>query len=342
MMPRMRQIWIPRIGGPDVLELREAPDPEPRAGEVRVRVAAAGVNFADVMARMGLYPDAPKLPTVVGYEVAGTVDAVGPGVTAVRPGQRVLSLTRFGGYSDVVCVPEVQVAALPDRLSLEKAAGIPVVYLTAWIMLVRLGNLQPGETVLVHTAAGGVGLAALQIAAWRGARVIGTASAAKHERLRKMGVAHAIDYRTQDFETEVGKLTEGRGVDMVIDPVGGASFRKSYRVLSPLGRLFMFGVSSFAPGEKRSLLAAVRGFLAMPAFRPVPLMNENRGVFGVNMGHLWERAPELRKMLLEILALVEQGTLDPLVDRAFPFAQAGEAHAYIQGHKNFGKVVLTP
>jgi NADPH:quinone reductase-like Zn-dependent oxidoreductase len=129
---------------------------------------------------------------------------------------------------------------------------------------------------------------------------------------------------------------------MVIDPVGGASFRKSYRVLSPLGRLFMFGVSSFAPGEKRSLLAAVRGFLAMPAFRPVPLMNENRGVFGVNMGHLWERAPELRKMLLEILALVEQGTLDPLVDRAFPFAQAGEAHAYIQGHKNFGKVVLTP
>lgn len=337
----MRQVFIPRIGGPDVLEVRQAPDPDPGPGQVRVRVAAAGVNFADVMARMGLYPDAPRLPAVVGYEVSGRVDAIGAGVIDVAPGARVLALTRFGGYSDVVCVPAAQVLPIPASLSDEKAAAIPVNYLTAWIMLVRLGNVQPGEKVLVHAAAGGVGVAALQLCRWRGAQVIGTASPGKHERLRQLGAAECIDYTTKDFQAEVRRLTGGRGVDVVLDAVGGRSFAKSYQSLAPLGRLFMFGVSSFAPGQKRSLLAALRGFFALPRFAPVPLMNENRGVFGVNMGHLWDRADELRDMLEQILALVAAGTLDPMVDKTFPFERAGEAHAYLQERKNFGKVLLS-
>jgi NADPH:quinone reductase-like Zn-dependent oxidoreductase len=342
MMPRMRQVWISRKGGPTVLEVREAPDPTPAAGQVRVRVAAAGVNFADIMARMGLYPDAPPIPCVVGYEVGGTVDAVGDGVAGVRVGDRVLALTRFGGYSDVVCVPEVQVAKLPASLTLEKAAAIPVNYLTAWIMLVHVGSLHAGETVLVHAAAGGVGQAALQLALWRGARVIGTASASKHARLKSLGVAECIDYHTQDFEAEVKRITSGRGVDLVIDAVGGDSFKKSYRALAPLGRLFMFGVSSMAPGERFSLFAALRGLFAMPKFKAIPMMDDNKGAFGVNMGHLWDRAEELKKMLLEILALVEQGKVDPIIDKTFPFAEAAAAHTYIQAHKNFGKVLLTP
>ena len=338
----MRQVWITKRGGPEVLQVREAPDPEPGPGEVRIRVAAAGINFADILARMGLYPDAPPLPTVVGYEVAGTVDRVGSGVDVPREGTRVGALTRFGGYSDVVVVPAAQAYPLPDGLSFEKAAAIPVTYVTAWIMLVHLGNVRAGDRVLVHAVAGGVGQAALQICRWRGAEVIGTASPSKHERLRELGVAHCIDYRAQDFQAEVKRITGGAGVDIALDAVGGESFRKSYRSLAPLGRLYVFGASSLAPGKKRSVVSALRGLMAMPAFRPIPMMNANRGVHGVNVGHLWKRADLLTAMLRDIVGLVADGTFDPVVDSTFPFARAAEAHARMQDRQNFGKVLLVP
>lgn len=338
----MRQVWITRRGGPEVLQVREAPDPEPAPGQVRIRVHAAGVNFADVLARMGLYPDAPPLPAVVGYEVSGVIDRVGPGVTGLREGDRVGALTRFGGYTDVACVPEAQAWRLPSALTFAQGAAIPVNYLTAWIMLVHLGGVRAGDRVLVHAAAGGVGLAAVQICRWRGAEVIGTASAAKHARLKELGVAHCIDYRTQDFEAEVKRITGGAGVDIALDAVGGESFRKSYRSLAHLGRMYVFGVSSFAPGKRRSIAAAVRGLVQMPRFSPIPMMNRNRGVHGVNLGHLWHRGDLLARMQAEILALVEDGTLRPVVDRAFPLDRAGDAHAWLQDRQNFGKVVLEP
>jgi len=338
----MRQVWITKKGGPEVLQVREAPDPEPKAGEVRIRVAAAGINFADVLARMGLYPDAPKLPAVVGYEVAGTVDRVGPGVEGIREGDRVGTATRFGGYSDQVCVSAAQAYVLPEGLSFEKAAAIPVNYMTAWLMLVWLGCVREGDRVLVHAAAGGVGQAALQICRWKGAEVIGTEGASKLARLRERVVARIIDYRTQDFLAEVKRITNGRGVEIALDAVGGDSFRKSYRALASLGRLYVFGASALAPGKKMNVVAAARGLWAMPSFRPLALMNSNKGVHGVNLGHLWGRPDLLGRIMGEIVALVADGTFDPVVDRAFPFSQAGEAHAYIQDHKNFGKVLLTP
>ena len=338
----MRQVWIPRTGTPDVLEVRTAPDPQPGQGEIRIRVKATGINFADVLARMGLYPDAPKLPCVVGYEVAGDVDAVGPGVTEFQVGDRVVSLTRFGGYSDVVVVPATLAAVLPAALTYETAAALPVNWLTAWLMLVKLGNVQKGDRVLVHAAAGGVGQAAIQIAHWRGATVIGTASASKHARLRESGVECCIDYTTENVEQAVKAFTGGKGVDIVLDAVGGDSFKQSYASLAPMGRLFMFGVSSFAPGKSRNLIAAARGLFAMPKFAPIPLMNENRGVFGVNLGHLWEQADTLKAMLAEIVALTADGTFSPVIDRKFPFEQAAEAHRFLQDRKNFGKVLLVP
>jgi NADPH:quinone reductase-like Zn-dependent oxidoreductase len=281
------------------------------------------------------------MPCVVGYEVGGDIDALGEGVTDLKLGQRVLALTRFGGYSDAVVVPAEQVAAIPDTLSYEKAAAIPVNYLTAWLMLVRLGNVRAGDRVLVHAAAGGVGQAALQICLARGAEVIGTASAGKHERLRSLGVAHCIDYRNDDFEAEVSKLTGGRGVDIALDAVGGKSLRKSYRSLAPMGRLFAFGASSLAPSTKRQLIPAIRGLLSMPRFGVVEMMNDNRGVFGINLGHLWEERSALRAMLGEVLEGVIAGDFDPVVDRTFPFTEAAEAHGYIQARKNFGKIILT-
>ncbi|MFV2072972.1 MAG: medium chain dehydrogenase/reductase family protein [Thermoanaerobaculales bacterium] len=338
----MKQVWIPKMGEPEVLEVREAPDPQPRAGQVRIRVAAAGINFADILARMGLYPDAPKLPAVVGYEVAGIVDGTGEGVDDFADGDRVLGLTRFGGYSDVVCVPRVGVRRLPENLDLEGAASIPVNWLTAWLMLVRLGNVRPGERVLVHACAGGVGLAAVQICRHFGADVIGAASPSKHDRLREMGVAECIDYRSQDFEEEVARITDGKGVDIVLDAVGGISFSKSYRCLTDLGRLFVFGASSLAPGTRRKIGAALVGLLRMPSFKPVDLMQNNRGVIGVNLGHLWHRGDELAEMLGKITELFADGTFRPVVDRSFAFDDAAAAHRYIQERRNFGKVVLTP
>lgn len=336
----MKQIWITRAGAPEVLEVREAADPEPGPGEVRIRVAAAGINFADLTARMGMYPDMPPIPCVVGYEVSGVIDGRGAGVEDLEDGAPVVALTRFGGYSTVVCVPRNQVVRVPDNTSLIHAAAIPVNYLTAWLMLIDLGNVQPWHTVLVHAAAGGVGQAALQICKLRGATVIGTASAGKHERLREAGIDHCIDYRTQDFETEVMRITEGRGVDIVLDAVGGESLAKSYRCLRHCGRLFIFGASSLAPDQKRRLWPILKGFLAMPSFKPLDLMDKNRGVFGINLGHLWHETDRLARVFGDVIEHVGRGELVPVVDREFDFDEAAAAHAYMQGRNNFGKVLL--
>jgi NADPH:quinone reductase-like Zn-dependent oxidoreductase len=251
-------------------------------------------------------------------------------------------MTHFGGYSSVVCTNQTLVRAIPDSLTLEKAAAIPVTYLTAWTMLIHLGNVQKGDKVLVHAAAGGVGQAALQICKWRGAEVIGTASKSKHGRLKEAGVAHTIDYTTEDFEAEVQRITEGKGVDIVLDAVGGESFKKSYHCLAPLGRLYMFGGSAFAPGAGRNLIPIVQQFFALPKFKPLKLMDANRGVHGVNLGHLWDRTEKLAAMLEQIVPLTETGVLDPVVDKIFPFAEAGAAHDHLKDRKNFGKVLLQP
>lgn len=260
----MRQIWITKAGAPEVLQVKEAPDPVPAAGQMRIRVEAAGVNFADIMGRLGLYPDLPGIPVVVGYEVGGRVDAVGSGVDGAWVGRDVFAMTRFGGYSDVVCVPENQVFARPPGMSAEQGAAIPVNYFTAWQLVVVMGGLRAGETMLVHSAGGGVGIAATQIAKHIGARVIGTASKGKHEFLRGLGVDLLIDYRTEDFEKRTMQLTDGAGVELILDAVGGESFAKGFRILAPTGRLGMFGMSAIATGKQRSIVSAIRTMIAMP------------------------------------------------------------------------------
>ncbi|RMG99837.1 MAG: alcohol dehydrogenase, partial [Chloroflexi bacterium] len=203
----MRQIWITKPGEPEVLEIREAPTPIPQNGEVRIRVETIGINFADVLGRMGIYPDAPPIPYVPGYEVAGIVDAVSQGVPDLKEGDRVFALTRFGGYADTVCVPHKQVFKRLDWMSAQDAAALPVNYLTAYQMLVVMGSLRPGDKVLIHGAAGGVGLAALDICRIIGAETFGTASPEKHDFLLERGLHFPIDYRNHDFEQVVMDLT---------------------------------------------------------------------------------------------------------------------------------------
>jgi NADPH:quinone reductase-like Zn-dependent oxidoreductase len=340
----MRQIWITRAGPPEVLQIKEAPDPEPKAGELRIRVEATGVNFADIMGRIGVYPDLPPIPVVPGYEVSGRVDAAGVGADQDWVGRDVIALTRFGGYSDVVCVPEKQVFERPASLSALEGAALPVNYFTAWQLIVVMGGLKANETVLVHSVGGGVGIAATQIAKHIGARVIGTASAAKHAELRALGADHLIDYRTEDFEARTREITNGRGVELILDAVGGESFKKGYRILAPTGRLGMFGASTLAQGKVRSMSAMLSMLATMPwfQFNPLSLMNANKGVFGVNLGHLWGEIERMRLWGNEILELAARGVLKPKVARTFRFDEAAQAHHFIQDRQNIGKVLLVP
>ena len=340
----MKQIWIARVGPPEALELREERDPLPRPGEVRIRVEAAGVNFADVMGRLGLYPDLPRLPVVPGYEVAGRVDAVGDGTFPDWVGRDVLAMTRFGGYSDVVCVPERQAFTRPDGMSAELGAALPVNYLTAYQLIEVMGALRAGDTMLVHSAGGGVGIAAIQLARRIGATIIGTASAGKHAALRELGVAHCIDYRREDFEARVHEITGGRGVELVLDAVGAASFRKSDRCLAPTGRLGLFGLSAAAPAKRRQPVAALRAGLSTLRLRwgPLGLMSANRGVFGVNLGHLWGETERIAGWMETLLGYWRQGAVRPVVAARFGFDQAAEAHHFLQDRRNFGKVLLIP
>jgi len=339
----MRAIWITRAGGPEALEVRDTADPEPGPGQVRVRVRAAGLNFAEVMAALGLYPDAPKPPCVVGYEAAGVIDALGGGAEGHAVGRRVLALTRFGGHADVVCAPAEQVLEIPDEMSFEEAAAIPVNYLTAYHLLFRAANVRPGERVLLHMAAGGVGLAVLQLCRTvEGLEVFGTASAAKHDVLRAEGCTHPIDYRSTDYAAEVRRLTKGEGVDVVLDPLGGHDWRKGLKLLRPCGRLVAFGFANLASGQRRRPVRLAAQAAGIPLLTPLQLMNHNRTVSGVNIGHLWGETALLREELQAVLALWAAGSIKPRIDAVYPFTEAAAAHRRILGRQNVGKVLLTP
>ena len=339
----MRAIWITRHGGPEVLEVREGPDPEPKPGEVRVRVKAAGLNFSELMARMGLYPAAPKPPCVVGYEASGVVDKLGEGVTGIEVGTRVLAMTRFGAHADVITMPALQAVVMPDSMSFEEGAALPVNYLTAYHMLFRVAHVRPRERVLVHMAAGGVGLAVLQLCRTvEGVVTFGTASASKHAVVRENGCTHPIDYRTVDYVEEVRRLTGGKGVDIVLDALGGKDWKEGMKLLRPAGTLIAFGFANMASGETRSLFTMIRQALGIPVFTPLSLMDKNRGVAGVNIGHLWDELELLHEELAAVIDLYNEGKIKPQVSDVVPFDRAADAHRIIQERKNVGKVVLVP
>jgi NADPH:quinone reductase-like Zn-dependent oxidoreductase len=339
----MRAVWITKAGGPEVLAVRESPGPKPGPGEVRIAVRAAGLNFAEVMARQGLYPDAPKPPCVVGYEVAGVVDALGAEVTGLEVGQRVLALVRFGGHAESVCAPVERVLPMPDDLSFVDGAALPVNYLTAYHMLFRVSQLRPGMRVLVHMAAGGVGIAVLQLCRTvPGVVTFGTASAAKHDVLREEGCTHPIDYRTEDYPARVRELTGGEGVDLVLDPLGGRDWKRGLGLLRPVGQLIAYGFANLNAGERRSVRRLIGQFSGVPVLSPFTMMNRNRTVSGVNLGHLWRRPDLLNEELTALLELWSAGAVKPRIDGVYPFAEAAAAHRRIGERGNIGKVVLVP
>ena len=339
----MRAVTITRYGPPSVLEVREHPDPEPGPGQVRIDVEAAGLNFAEISARQGLYPDAPKPPCVVGYEVAGTIGAVGEEVDTLQVGDRVLSMTRFGGHASVVISDADMVFELPEDMSFTVAAAIPVNYLTAHHMLYYIGNVHRGSAVLVHMAAGGVGTAALQLLQGvRDLTVFGTASAGKHDYIRALGCTHPIDYHTQDYAEEVSKVTDGRGVDLILDPLGGRDWKRSWKLLAPAGRMVAFGFANAVKKNRRNYAHVLNEFVRMPLVTPLAAMNDNRSLQGVNLGRLWDDVDILRPQVERLLELFHEGVIRPHVHAEVPFERAAEAHEMLEHRLNRGKVVLVP
>lgn len=333
----MRAVVITSHGDADVLKIEERPAPVLGAGGVRIAVRAAGVNFADLMARLGLYPDAPPVPSVVGYEVSGEITEVADGVEGLAVGDRVLAGTRFGGYAEEVCVAASDVVVTPDAMSFEQGAAIPVNYSTAWAALLGYGSLRPGERVLIHAAAGGVGIAATQLARHTGAEVYGTASPAKHEAIRGFGVDTALDYTRGGWDKGLPPF------DLVMDAIGGASLKRSYDLLRPGGRLVAFGASSVVAGEKKHLLRAAPQALRMiRGFNTMDQMSDSKAVIGLNMLRLWDDRGTLEPWITPLRALIDDGTIRPVVSDVVPFAKAPEAHRILTERRNVGKVVLVP
>lgn len=339
----MRSLTITEHGGPDVLEVREYPDPDPGPGELTIEVRACGFNFAELMARQGLYPDAPDPPCVMGYEAAGVVTEVGEDVDRFDPGDRVIAAVRFGAHSDTILATEDQVYPMPESMSFEEAAALPVNFLTAYHMLFHVAHLKPGDWLLIHMAAGGVGTAVLQLAQTvENVTVFGTASSRKHDILELFGCDHPIDYRSNDYEEEIRRLGADRGLDVVLDPLGGKDWEKGYRLLRPVGRLVAYGFANMSSGDKKSWWNMLWQYFSVPEWSPMELMPDNKTVAGVNMNHLWDRMELLRKEMDALLDLYQDGTISPSIDSTFTFSEAPEAHRRMQNRENIGKIVLLP
>lgn len=338
----MKALWLVKHGR-DAWEVRESALPEPAAGEVRIAVHASGLNFAELMARQGLYLDAPKLPAILGYEASGVIDAVGEGVDRNRLRQRVAALTRFGAHAQYVCTGAHLALPIPESMSFETAAAFPLVYLTAYHTIFHAARLRPGESLLVHMAAGGVGLAALQLCRTvENVTTFGTASARKHDALRENGCTHPIDYHTTDYAQEVRRITGGEGVDVVLDPLGGRDTLKSYRLLrAGSGRIVVYGFANIQKGERRNIFHVVGQAVGIPRFNSLSLMNDNRGVIGVNLGHLFGRADLLGGEMEKLIELYREGKIAPVVDTVLPLERAADGYNRMASGQNVGKIVIS-
>jgi NADPH:quinone reductase-like Zn-dependent oxidoreductase len=340
----MRAIVIPRHGPPSVFEEQELPDRRLAPRDLRIRVEAAGVNFADLMGRVGLYPDAPPMPYAPGYEVAGVVEEVGEKVDpALAPGTRVMATTRFWGYADRIRVAEHWAVPLPDHIDFATAAAVPVNYLTAYLGLIHCGAAKPGERVLVHGGAGGVGLAVLDLARPLDIQLYATAgSDEKCRRLEALGVVKAFNYQTSDYAEAARQELRGGGFQLILDPLGPESFKKGLDLLEPLGRIVCYGFSSLVTGPKRKLWHAVTSVMKASKVNPITLMNENKGVFGLNLAQLFTQRELHREAMGRLVGMLAAGGIRPTLAQTFPLTPAGaaDAHTYLHERRNFGKVVL--
>lgn len=337
----MKAYILTKFGPPEVLQLQEVPRPEPGEKEVLVKVRRIGLNFAEVFMRLGVYPGVMKPPFVPGIESSGIIERVGKGVRGLKKGDRVIAFTKQGAYAEYVCTPVDFVAKIPRHMNLDEAAAITVTYLSALHGLKTLAHLSGGERVLIHAAAGGVGTASLQIARHVGAESFGTVgSDEKRDLAIQHGANHVINYRTEKFADVIMEKTDGYGIDVVMDSVGGSVFRKSWKLLAPMGRYVLFGFAAVTGPRTVPKLKAVSEYLQVPRIMPPSVVSRNVSLMGFNLYFLTHKVDYLRGLMAEIMSLFRRGIVAPVLGARYPFENIPEAHAFLQSRKSVGKVLI--
>ncbi|XP_062234882.1 synaptic vesicle membrane protein VAT-1 homolog [Platichthys flesus] len=339
--PSCRALVLTGYGGYDKVKLQvtKQGDVKLGPGDVLLRVKACGLNFAELMGRQGLYEPLPAPPVIMGMEGSGVIEAVGEEVKDRKVGDRVIAMKRSGMWQDVVAVPADLTFLMPENMSFEEGAAIPVNYISAYLMLFEMANLKPGKSVLVHMAAGGVGIAATQLCQTvPDVTVFGTASASKHETITQGGVTHPIDYRTRDYVEEVRKINPN-GVDIVLDPLGGSDTQKGFDLLKPMGSVIVFGAANGVTGPKRNLMALMKLWYNQLSISALKLMQTNKAIGGFHLGYLEDDAL-INRTMSELLELYRQGKIKPRIDSCHHFEEVADAMRRMHERQNIGKVIL--
>ncbi len=336
----MKAVFLIKNGAAvSAFAIREIPVPVPQAGQVLVKVEAFGLNFADVMARRGMYKEAPPIPCVLGYDVAGTVAATGEGVKNVKTGDRVTAMTRFGGYAEYALTDACATAKIPANLDAATATALATQFCTAYFAAAEMVNLHPGDKVLVQSGAGGVGTALIQFAKYKQCEIFSTAGTEEKLRyLAALGVHHPVNYTTHDFEEEIKKITEGKGVDVIFDAVGGKSVKKGFRSLASGGRIVCFGAAAMSD---KNILGKLKAALAFGIYHPVMFMMPAKSMIGINMLRVADDHPQVLQRCLEaVVRLTVEGVFVPTIGKIFPVDKIATAHEYLEKRKSMGKVAV--
>lgn len=340
-MSTKRSIFLVKHGEADeAFEVREEPRETLKPDRIRIEVEASGINFADVMARRGIYKPAPNPPGVLGYDVCGRVTEVGPEAKGFQEGDRVAAITLFGGYSSEVTTPWYAAIPIEEDTKAGIACALMTQGVTAYSAAWDLVSLWPGDRVLVHAAAGGVGTLITQIAKHKECEIWGTASKHKHEYAQSNGVDHPIDYRSKEFD-EVIKEEYPEGLDVVFDNLGGSSFRKALKLLRPGGKIVAYGAANQNKGSDSGLWQSIKVAIGFGLYSPIPLIQKSQSIIGLNLLAMSKGRPDkMQKVMKATYALNQEGILSPYAEKTFPAEDCWKAHAFIEGRQSMGKVVL--
>ncbi len=320
-------------------EIREQEIPKPGPAEVLIKVQGFGLNFADVMARLGMYKDCPPLPAVLGYEVVGHVSAIGNEVKDVSLGQRVTALTRFGGYAEYAIGDPRAMAVIDEDLGIGEATALATQYCTAYYCADEMVRLHTGDKVLIHAAAGGVGIALIQLAKNKGCEIFGTASTHKLDFLRSIGVDHPIDYRNVEFHTAVKKIAGEKSLDVIFDPIGGKNFKDGFNLLASGGRIITFGASEMT--NANNAFKKIKFALQFGIFHPVQFVMNSKSILGVNMLRIADDRPNTFKRVIDkVIEMQKEGILKPVVAKVYNFDEIAEAHEFLASRQSIGKVAV--
>jgi len=338
----MQAVYLTKYGNSNkVFDIRETEKPQISEDEVLIKVASFGLNFADIVARRGFYPEAPKNPAILGYDVAGTIEAVGANVTDLKIGQRVAALTRFGGYAEYAKSNRAGVGLLPDALDYNTGTALATQACTAYYCAEEMVSLHEGDHVLVHAAAGGVGTALVQLAKHHGCIVIGTASTKKQDYLKSIGVDLAIDYTKEDCFKRIEASYGKHKIDVIFDSIGGSTFKKGVKQMAAGGRMVSFGAAAQIKGNKTNIFGALKVLAGFGLYFPIPLLMKSKSIITVNMLQIADNKPAIFQKVFEgVMKYSNEGILKPKIAKVFEAKDIAKAHDYLEGRQSIGKVVV--